>query len=71
MPFIVRQYDEQQRRRLEVMPGITGLWQLSRDRAYPIHENIHHDLSYLKHRTLSLDLAILMHTVFFAMRGGV
>jgi len=71
MPFIVRQYDEQQRRRLEVMPGITGLWQLSRERAYPIHENIHHDLSYLKHRTLSLDLAILMHTVFFAMRGGV
>lgn len=71
MPFIVHQYNAQQRRRLEVMPGITGLWQLSRDRAYPIHENIHHDLSYLRHRTLSLDLAILMHTVFFAMRGGV
>lgn len=71
MPFIVRQYNAQQRRRLEVIPGITGLWQLSGDRAYPIHENIHHDLSYLKRRTLSLDLAILMHTVFFAMRGGV
>jgi lipopolysaccharide/colanic/teichoic acid biosynthesis glycosyltransferase len=71
MPFIVRQYNAQQRRRLEAMPGITGLWQLSADRAYPIHENIHHDLSYLRRRTLSLDFAILMHTVFFAMRGGV
>jgi exopolysaccharide biosynthesis polyprenyl glycosylphosphotransferase len=71
MPFIVRQYNTHQRQRLQVIPGITGLWQLSADRAYPIHENLHHDLSYIRHRTLSMDLAILIHTLFFAMRGGV
>jgi exopolysaccharide biosynthesis polyprenyl glycosylphosphotransferase len=71
MPFIVRRYNARQRLRLQVIPGITGLWQLSRDRAYPIHENLHHDLSYIEHRTLSMDLAILIHTLFFAMRGGV
>lgn len=71
MPFIVRRYNSQQRRRLDVMPGITGFWQLSADRAYPIHENLHHDFAYIRRRTLSLDLAILIHTLFFAMRGGV
>ncbi len=71
MPFIVRRYNDHQRQRLQVIPGITGLWQLSRDRNYPIHENLHHDLSYIQHRTMCLDVAILMHTLFFAMRGGI
>lgn len=69
MPFIVEQYDLLQRQRLQVVPGITGLWQLSADRAFHIHENIQYDLYYLRHRGFFLDLAILIHTVFFAMRG--
>lgn len=71
MPFITRHYDEQQQKRLQVAPGITGLWQLSGDRSYPIHENLHHDLFYIRHRCLTLDLAILLHTLFFGMRSGV
>jgi exopolysaccharide biosynthesis polyprenyl glycosylphosphotransferase len=69
MPFIVRQYDARQRQRLQVAPGITGLWQLSADRAYLIHENIHYDLYYIRHRSFFMDFAILLHTVVFAMRG--
>lgn len=71
MAPIVAQYSPHQRLRLQVIPGITGLWQLSKDRAYPIHENIHHDLTYIKKRSISLDIAILIHTLFFAMREGV
>ncbi len=71
MPFIAHRYTSHQRQRLQVLPGITGLWQLSPDRAFPIHENLHHDLFYIRHRTLSMDLAILIHTLIFAMRGGV
>jgi lipopolysaccharide/colanic/teichoic acid biosynthesis glycosyltransferase len=71
MPFIVRDYDDIQRSRLHVIPGITGLWQLSPDRAYPIHENLHHDLTYVRARSLSLDVAILIHTLLFGMRGGI
>lgn len=71
MPFIVRRYNNHERQRLQVIPGITGLWQLSGARNYPIHENLHHDLSYIQHRTMCLDVAILMHTLFFAMRGGI
>jgi lipopolysaccharide/colanic/teichoic acid biosynthesis glycosyltransferase len=38
---------------------------------YPIHENLHHDFSYIRDRTISLDLAILIHTLLFAMGAGV
>jgi exopolysaccharide biosynthesis polyprenyl glycosylphosphotransferase len=71
MPFIVERYSAQQRRRLQVTPGITGLWQLSADRAFPIHENIEYDLYYIRNRTFFMDVAILIHTLFFAVGGGV
>lgn len=69
MPFLVEQYSELHRARLCVIPGITGLWQLSADRSRHIHENIQYDLYYIRNRTLFMDIAILVHTVFFAMRG--
>src|SRR3984957_5687282 len=69
MPFIVDTYTERHSQRLQVQPGITGLWQLSGDRNYLIHENIEYDLYYIKHRNFFMDLAILLHTTIFAMRG--
>jgi exopolysaccharide biosynthesis polyprenyl glycosylphosphotransferase len=69
MPFIVETYTERQSQRLQVKPGITGLWQLSGDRNYLIHENIEYDLYYIKNRNFFMDIAILLHTCIFAMRG--
>jgi len=69
MPFIVETYTERHAQRLQVKPGITGLWQLSGDRNYLIHENIEYDLYYIKHRNFFMDIAILLHTTIFAMRG--
>jgi exopolysaccharide biosynthesis polyprenyl glycosylphosphotransferase len=71
MPFIVQIYTSEQRQRLQVTPGVTGLWQLSADRAFLIHENIQYDLYYIRNRGFFMDIAILIHTLFFAMRGGV
>jgi len=68
MPFIVQEYTNEHRQRLQVIPGITGLWQLSADRAFPIHENIQYDLYYIRNRGFFLDIAILIHTLFFAIR---
>ena len=51
MPFIAQQYNAEQRKRLDVIPGITGLWQLSADRACAIHKNICYDLYYIRHRS--------------------
>jgi lipopolysaccharide/colanic/teichoic acid biosynthesis glycosyltransferase len=71
MPFIVQSYTSEQRQRLQVIPGITGLWQLSADRAFLIHENIQYDLYYIRNRGFFMDIAILIHTLLFAMRGGI
>ena len=69
MPFIVERYNDRHRQRLQVIPGLTGLWQLSADRAFLIHENIQYDLYYIRNRNFFMDLAILLHTAVFAMRG--
>ena len=69
MPFIVEQYEDIHRERLRVLPGITGLWQLSGDRKRAIHENMDYDLYYIKHMSFFLDLAILIETLIFAFRG--
>jgi lipopolysaccharide/colanic/teichoic acid biosynthesis glycosyltransferase len=69
MPFIVEGYNERERGRLSVKPGITGLWQISADRNFPIHENLLYDLYYVRFRNFFMDLAILLHTAVFAMRG--
>ncbi|MEO7115972.1 MAG: exopolysaccharide biosynthesis polyprenyl glycosylphosphotransferase [Caldimonas sp.] len=71
MPFIVHHYNSRHQQRLQVIPGITGLWQLSADRALPIHENIEYDLYYIRNRTFFMDMAVLIHTLIFAMSGGV
>jgi lipopolysaccharide/colanic/teichoic acid biosynthesis glycosyltransferase len=67
MPFIVARYNDLQRERLRVRPGITGLWQISADRTRPIHENMTYDLYYIQNRSLLLDAAILIRTVLFAV----
>jgi exopolysaccharide biosynthesis polyprenyl glycosylphosphotransferase len=69
MPFIVETYTDRHSQRLQVKPGITGLWQLSGDRNYLIHENIEYDLYYIQYRNFFMDIAILLHTTIFAMRG--
>lgn len=69
MTFIVDQYDRWQRLRLEVVPGITGLWQISADRNLPIHENLDYDIYYLQERSLLLDLVIIFKTFLFVARG--
>ena len=68
MPFIVRTYTPYQRQRLAVKPGITGPWQLSNMRHEPIHQNLHYDLDYIKHRSFALDLSILLRTLAFCVR---
>lgn len=71
MPFLVERHIRQHRPRLQATPGITGLWQLSTDRTSPIHQNTHYDHFYIRNRSCYLDAAILLHTVLYAMRGGV
>ena len=68
MPFIVEQYNETQMLRLDVKPGITGLWQVSEARKAPIHENVDYDLYYIENQSLFLDLTIATLTVATMLR---
>jgi exopolysaccharide biosynthesis polyprenyl glycosylphosphotransferase len=69
MPFVVEQYGSVERQRLSVPQGITGLWQLSADRKYSIHQSLEYDLYYIENRSFFLDIALLLHTFLFAMNG--
>lgn len=69
MPFIVEQYTPLQQQRLAVKPGITGLWQISADRAFLIHQNPEYDLYYVRNRSLFMDVAIVLHTFLRAAHG--
>ncbi len=69
MPYITDTYTPLERRRLSVPQGLTGLWQLSGDRKFVIHQAIEYDLYYIENRGVFLDFAILLHTLFFFMNG--
>jgi exopolysaccharide biosynthesis polyprenyl glycosylphosphotransferase len=69
MPYVTKTYTPLERRRLSVPQGLTGLWQLSGDRKFVIHEAIEYDLYYIENRGVFLDFAILLHTLFFFMNG--
>lgn len=69
MPFIVEDYQPHEKLRLNALPGITGLWQISAARAMPIHHNVELDLFYIANRNTWLDLAILLRTATAVFRG--
>ncbi len=53
----------QQRSRLEVRPGITGLWQVSGRSLTTWEERIELDATYVRHWSLGADLRILLRTI--------
>ncbi|HUT05042.1 MAG TPA: sugar transferase [bacterium] len=63
MPFIVAQYDRWQRKRLDVKPGITGLWQVFGRKNLPLEQNLQYDFYYIKNRSILMDLIILLKTI--------
>lgn len=69
MPFIVKEYTNWQRKRLEVKPGLTGLWQILGRKDLPLHQNIEYDFYYLQNQSLFLDLVILVKTVWVIITG--
>jgi exopolysaccharide biosynthesis polyprenyl glycosylphosphotransferase len=68
MPFMVRRNTLAYRRRLQVLPGITGLWQAIA-RNEPLEESLRYDLYYIRHRSFFFDLAILARTAVSVLGG--
>jgi lipopolysaccharide/colanic/teichoic acid biosynthesis glycosyltransferase len=59
----VVQYEPWQLRRLDVVPGITCLWQISGRSRIGFQEWMRLDLEYIRHRSFPLDLKILVRTI--------
>jgi lipopolysaccharide/colanic/teichoic acid biosynthesis glycosyltransferase len=67
--YQVDQYDERQRHRLDVKPGITGWAQVNGRAELPWADRIELDVWYVEHRSPRLDLRILARTPRALFRG--
>lgn len=58
--------------RLDVLPGMTGLWQIIGRASMEFDERLRLDIAYIERRSLWLDINILFQTVFavFKQRGA-
>jgi lipopolysaccharide/colanic/teichoic acid biosynthesis glycosyltransferase len=65
----VVQYTSRQRGRLAVKPGITGWAQINGRTSLPWSERIELDLWYVDHRSLALDLKIIVATMRMVLSG--
>lgn len=59
----VERYSDEQRRRLEVLPGLTGWAQVNGRNALSWEDRFKLDVWYVDHRSFRLDLRILLFTV--------
>ncbi|HEV2858742.1 MAG TPA: sugar transferase [Solirubrobacterales bacterium] len=65
----VDDYTPHQKRRHEVLPGITGWAQVQGRAGIPWEERIELDVWYVDHRSLLLDLRILAKTAWLVLTG--
>jgi len=70
VPEQVARYDERQRGRLAVKPGLTGWAQVNGRAALPWSERIELDLYYIAHRSPLLDARIIARTLRALLHGG-
>ncbi len=70
LPAQVAQYTSRQHGRLSVKPGITGWAQINGRASLPWSERIELDLHYIEHRSMLLDLRILLRTPALVLGGG-
>jgi exopolysaccharide biosynthesis polyprenyl glycosylphosphotransferase len=62
-------YNLEHLRRLEVKPGLTGLWQVTARRDPSFDKNLALDLQYIETWSLGLDVRILLNTIPAVVRG--
>ena len=67
--YQVEQYDEHQRRRLDIRPGLTGWAQVHGRASLPWAERIDLDVWYVENRSPKVDLGILLRTPLALFRG--
>lgn len=62
-------YEAWHERRLEIRPGITGLWQVRGRNAMTFDERVELDLEYIDHLSFANDVKLLAQTVLVVLKG--
>src|SRR6187399_1179250 len=72
MPYELEQYQDWHRRRLSVIPGCTGLWQVAGRSAVDFNDMVILDLFYIDNMSPLFDLRIIFRTlpVMLLAKGG-
>jgi len=65
----VVQYESWQLKRIDVTPGMTGLWQVSGRSDLPFDKMVALDIQYIEHWSLLLDIKILFLTIPAVLTG--
>ncbi|MBC2580236.1 sugar transferase [Clostridium sp. DJ247] len=68
IPDVVKFYPEAYKQRLLVLPGITGLAQVSGRGEIELGKTVYYDLTYIKEFSIWLDIKILFRTVFSVVK---
>lgn len=67
-PPELEMYGEYSAKLLSVKPGLTGLWQVSGRQNVSYTERVKLDMYYIDHRSLTLDIEILLRTVVSVLK---
>ena len=70
LPYETELYESWHRRRLDVIPGITGLWQISGRNHLSFDQMVRLDVQYMENWSFVSDLRILARTVPVLLRGS-
>lgn len=70
IPHEVGQYEDWHLQRLEVSPGLTGLWQVSGRSELTFDEMVLLDIWYIENWSLGLDFKILLRTIPAVLFGN-
>jgi exopolysaccharide biosynthesis polyprenyl glycosylphosphotransferase len=69
IPYEVEAYELWHRKRLDMKPGLTGLWQVSGRNRLTFDEMVRLDLFYIENWSPLLDLKIILRTLPVMLRG--
>lgn len=62
LPYSVQHYTHWQKRRFDVVPGLTGLWQVNGKNRTTFRQMIRWDIAYIQQRSFWLDLKVIVKT---------
>jgi lipopolysaccharide/colanic/teichoic acid biosynthesis glycosyltransferase len=69
IPYEVREYIAWHLQRLETLPGLTGLWQVTARSSADFDDMVRLDIQYIEKQSLWLDIIILLKTPFVVLTG--